>query len=533
MENRILSEEKYQEIFNKMRKMISKYYKNVSDESIKKNLDIWEKNKKPLYELLSKDPLWNDEELCLVLKTKVNRKLKLSLVKQLINCLCHNHQIVLSIKKYRIADGIRGYFNTLDEKTFDGFVKQDDLNYLQEKFQSNVGTDLKEDEILKEFEETQFACYNNACSCIFYALTLKYRVRGGQKWSKVLNKIFKGEGLDVGKTDLFNLKTTDEITGVRDYVTKNDPNWYIDYYYNYNQLFSVLSDVLCPLEYDDTIYISINPLDYLTQSHGNGWSSCHSLRGKGCYHSATLTMMNDKTTLIAYTLPQPVESDFAMENKKSRQSLFIGTNFNSIFQNTFYPLKELNEAKVVREYLEAILASANNLPNKWVKVNNSNDVSTENYLGYEDWNSGQPFVCVHLKESSDSYEIIIGEEAYTVDDPGVIIEDENSLSSIGGVCDDCECHDNDLTYLPYYNRSVCYNCLENDYYYCEDVGQYRLYDDAVYLEDLQYYVSRESEYSYCEKCGCYYSKTTYTEEYGNLCDDCLEEAVGTQDETDH
>ncbi len=533
MENSIISQEKYQSLFETMKKLISKVYANVSDLSIKKNLSLWLKNKKKLYDVLSKDPNWNDEELCLVLKTKVHRKLKLPLVREILGCLVKNHQICLDSKKYRIADALRGYLNTIDERLFDGFIKQEDIDNQKARFEQAVGRDYSDEEIIKLFEEHQYAHYSYANSCICYALILKHKIREGQKWSKVLNKIIKAEGLDVGKTDLFSLNNADEINGVRDYLNKNDSNWYIDYYYNYNQLFAVLSDILSPLEYDETIYISLNPIDYLTQSHGDNWNSCHSLRDKGCYHSATLTMMTDSSTLIAYTLSKEVDSDYSLYNKKTRQSLFIGENFNSIFQNSFYPSKDLQEAKAVREYLEEILSNENKLPNKWIKVNSIDDIEDDDYLGYCDWEAGQQFVCAHLKDSNKPYTIVIGSEAFTIDDPNSYIQCEKSLSVNLGKCADCGNEEDELTYLPYYDRSVCCCCLENDYVYCEDEGQYRLYEDAIYLEDKQYYVTLNCEHYYCEKCGCYYSEVVDSEEYGEKCEECYENLKGIKNETDY
>ncbi|MCI5582219.1 MAG: hypothetical protein MR357_00660 [Anaeroplasma sp.] len=508
-----LKEDLRSKIYNNCYNLLADSYSRVSESSLRKNLDLWAKNKKGLYDILSTSPYWNEEELCLVVKTRIYRKLNYNLFIQMMNNLMENHQVQNDVWKKGIAEGCLLISNCIRRKEFDGFVKQEELDAIRSNFTAYYSSELTNDEILAQLADKKYHGSYRSSNGIAHALIIKYKVRSGQKWCKILNKIMEGEGLNVGKTDLYNCKNYEEVKGVRDYVNKNATDWYIDYYYNYNQFFALMSDILTPTEYDETLYISLNPIDYLTQSHGDNWGSCHSLRNRGCYHAATLTMLTDTSTLIAYTLPKEYDYDFSLKDKKTRQSLFIGDNKNSIFQNSFYPSKEMNESRTVREILEEILANYNGLPNSWVKVNNCEDIDSSDYLGYCDWNCGQEFACVHLKESERGYGITIGHNAYSVDSSSEYVYNNDTLESDPSECHHCS-STSDLTYIEYYDRYVCDSCLEEYYSWCEDIQEYRLCEDCYYLVDKGYSVSEDADHYWCEETEDYYSDAAYVEGYG-------------------
>ena len=407
MEKIILNENVKERIIENSQKLLDDAYGYTVDRiSVYKNFELWAKNKKGLYDVLSTSPNWNEEELCLVVNAKILRKVNIRLAIDLLAKLCTNHQIKADDFKYKIAVALDQLFRSFNYKEFNGIVQDTELAVFDRLIQDVFG-EMNDKTMIEILDNRSILNYCKRDYGIIKALLLKYKVREGQKWSKVLNKIMIGEGLNIGKTDLYDLKCSEEVKGVRDYANKNDEDWYIDYYYNYNQFFAVLSDILSPVEYEDVIYVSINPLDYLTQSHGDNWDSCHSLRNKGCYHSATLTMMTDSTSLIAYTLPKKVDKDFALYDKKTRQSLFIGDNKNVIFQNSFYPSKDMSESKVVREALEELLANYLNLPNLWKRCNETTDIDYDDYLGYRDWEHGQEYARFHLKSSKEKYSLVI------------------------------------------------------------------------------------------------------------------------------
>lgn len=515
MEKIILNENVKERIIENSQKLLDDAYGYTVDRiSVYKNFELWAKNKKGLYDVLSTSPNWNEEELCLVVNAKILRKVNIRLAIDLLAKLCTNHQIKADDFKYKIAVALDQLFRSFNYKEFNGIVQDTELTVFDRLIQDVFG-EMNDKTMIEILDNRSILNYCKRDYGIIKALLLKYKVREGQKWSKVLNKIMIGEGLNIGKTDLYDLKCSEEVKGVRDYANKNDEDWYIDYYYNYNQFFAVLSDILSPVEYEDVIYVSINPIDYLTQSHGDNWDSCHSLRNKGCYHSATLTMMTDSTSLIAYTLPKKVDKDFALYDKKTRQSLFIGDNKNVIFQNSFYPSKDMSESKVVREALEELLANYLNLPNLWKRCNETTDIDYDDYLGYRDWEHGQEYARFHLKSSKEKYSLVIGHLAYTINDNYEYLVDEDTLEFNAGSCHHCDCRCG-LTYIEYYDRYVCNDCLDEYYCWCEDVQGYRDYDDVFYLEDKGIYVAEEESAFFCEKTNVYFSETgvIYVEDYG-------------------
>ena len=519
MEKIILKEEQQNWILQKMRDYLYDAYRNEPIENnMIKNIETWKTNKKRLYDILSTSQYWNEDELCLELNCKVKRKIDVSLAKYMINKLMDNHQIKDNRHKYEICRAIRSIFDHIDTSCFTGFITKDIIDSIETLCKPLIVSYSTKD-LIKNFDDGLFDNEERRKEFILYTLFEKHSIREGQKLCKVINKILTSEKCNIGKTDLYDLKSNEQIKGVRDYAGKDVNDWYIDYYYNYNQFFSVLSDLLSPIEYDETFYVSINPIDYLTQSHGNKWTSCHSLRNMGCYHSATLTMMNDCTTLIVYTLPDKYENHFSIRDKKTRQSLFISENNNALFQNTFYPNKDMNESDVVRRYIEMLIANYSNVENNWVLKKDTYDIDSSNYLGYCDWENGQPYYYAYLKNTDKSKTIKIGSKAYSVDKENEFVHSSESLSAYVKHCYDCE-ELGHVTYIEYYDSYICDRCLDENYHYCQDVEDYRHYDDCVYLEDLQGYYSCDYTYYYCDKCGCYYSMGYELQDGRWVCEDC-------------
>lgn len=516
----LLKHEQEQNISGKLSVLLdSAYGRDTNKNNLTKNFNLWKTNKKNLYNIFSTSPYWNEDELCIVLNSKVNRKLDFSLAQNIFKHLLENHQIREDKHKYEICRACKNLFSYINKKEFDGYINKEFIDNIEKQYYGSFEK-LSDKELIERLDAGIYDSMPCSIDAICYALVKKYSIREGQKLCKVLNKILTTEKCDIGKTDLYEARYNPQIKGVRDYVGKDSSKWYIDYYYSYNQLFAVLSDILSPVEYDETFYISINPIDYLTQSHGNNWQSCHSLRYQGCYHSATLTMMTDKTSVIVYTLPSKEASEFSLKDKKTRQSLFIGENNNIIFQNSFYPSKDMNESSVVRLYLEELISNYMNVPNKWVKTPNYDNFILDNYLGYCDWDNGQAFCAVVLKDTDKSTILEIGHKAYSVDLEDQYVHVSESLRAEYRYCSDCESLTN-TTYLAYYDAYICDDCLENNYYYCDDVNDYRYYDDCIYLEDLQKYVSKDYDCYYCEKCQCFYSKIIELEDNEFICEDCL------------
>lgn len=488
----------------KVLEMNERYDGNVSTKSLIQNLNLWAKNKESLFNLFRQSPDWNEEELCLTTQLDYVAKPDTSVLNDIFSKIRNNCN---NVYKRNIVNGLWSLLSRVENNVINDV----------ESFHvwSRSITDLN-----------SYDCTSNHSAN--YILE-KYNVRVGQKFNKVVRKVLVAE--DITPTINFY-----DSTSLRDYfngVSKRneDGNGYTTIWdYDFEKWYAKFSDLCIPRTEKRTFYISLNPMDYLTQSHGNvSWGSCHSIENDGCYHSATLTMMVDATTLIVYTLPKKVENNFWSYGKLARQSLFIGENFNVILQNVFYPSRDLLNSKLVREYLEKLICDICGFNNTWI-IPTLRDVriDTTYYLGYEDWNAGKPYECAKLKDSQQDYRITIGNKAYCVDTPYEYICEHDRMDYYEGdnYCECCERYTNeDVCYVRNYGY-VCEHCLNNGaFVWAYDVDEWCREDDCYYAEDTGDWYYYERSVHYCEDCGNYYyfsKNVCYVENVGYVCDDCMD-----------
>ena len=112
----------------------------------------------------------------------------------------------------------------------------------------------------------------------------------------------------------------------------------IDKAKDYNRLFAQYADLVTSSVRNLYFVISLNPLDYLTMSNGNSWTSCHRIKGANGYGamcaSGCMSYMLDDVSIITYV----VESlDEPMHNigKIYRQMYYYDDNF--FVQSRLYP----------------------------------------------------------------------------------------------------------------------------------------------------------------------------------------------------
>lgn len=111
----------------------------------------------------------------------------------------------------------------------------------------------------------------------------------------------------------------------------------------YNKLFSQYADMVSGLKRKMKFYISLNPLDYLTMSFGNSWSSCHTIdktnqRGmpnsySGMHCGGVMSYMLDKTSIITYVHNKATEDH--EEGKIYRNMFHFGGGV--LVQGRVYP----------------------------------------------------------------------------------------------------------------------------------------------------------------------------------------------------
>ena len=146
---------------------------------------------------------------------------------------------------------------------------------------------------------------------------------------------------------------------------------------NYNKLFAQYSDMVSGLKRKVKFYISLNPLDYLTMSFGNSWSSCHTIdrenernmpnsyRGMHC--GGTLSYMLDHTSIITYVHNHATEDH---EEGKIYRNMFHYDR-GTLIQGRIYPQGNDGATDLYKEFRGVVQEEFSKLlgPNRndWIK----------------------------------------------------------------------------------------------------------------------------------------------------------------------
>lgn len=146
---------------------------------------------------------------------------------------------------------------------------------------------------------------------------------------------------------------------------------------DYNKLFTEYADMVSGLKRKMKFYISLNPLDYLTMSFGNSWSSCHTIDKKndrgmvngyqGMHCGGVLSYMLDGTSIITYVHNKVTEDH--EEGKIYRNMFHFGGG--TLVQGRIYPQGNDGATslyKTFRRFMQIELTKLLNLnADDWVK----------------------------------------------------------------------------------------------------------------------------------------------------------------------
>lgn len=394
------------------------------------------------------------------------------------------------------------------------------------------------------------------------------RANGGQKKSRLVNKIAKLYGIDFDSPEL-------------------------------RATYAEFADAINPFIVKRHTVLSINPADFLTMSWGTNWTSCHTIDKenyhgytghaasyRGCYSSGTQSYMLDGSSFIYYTVNGKKEvEDYGKELKESRQMFHIGED--KLIQGRLYPYDQTDcdnyaepeEYTQIRVIVQRIVAELFNIPNYWtnkkgteachevsrqtgthyhdithygncnVSILRGSENTNKIHIGhnpicpncgrehdYEDW-----VTCSNCQGSGERECCNCGYETY-----------EDDMICINGnwYCTDCcfycEYHEeyepgDDYVYVNNYGNICEYALDSGDFYYCEECNEYyydvynaievdgRYYCCSECAENAGYnYVDSEDEWysseetSYCEVCGQYVLNENYNDEAG-MCNNCATE----------
>lgn len=150
----------------------------------------------------------------------------------------------------------------------------------------------------------------------------------------------------------------------------------------YNRLFAQYADMVSGLKRKLKFYISLNPLDYLTMSFGNSWSSCQTIDKKnkrnmpnsyqGMHCGGVLSYMLDATSIITYVHNHVTEDH---EEGKIYRNMFHYYD-GLLIQGRVYPQGNDGATdlyKIFRRFMQIEMSKLLKTPDDWYRKNISPD----------------------------------------------------------------------------------------------------------------------------------------------------------------
>ena len=216
---------------------------------------------------------------------------------------------------------------------------------------------------------------------------------------------------------------------------------------NYNKLFAQYADMVSGLKRKVKFYIRLNPLDYLTMSFGNSWSSCHTIDRRnernmptgysGMHCGGTMSYMLDGTSIITYVHDHATENH---EDGKIYRNMFHFNN-GTLIQGRVYPQGNDGATDLYREFRRIVqgeLARLLGINDDWVRRNCSCDANTSSFgVHYPDY--------LNFSGCNVTYPRAMPEAAGNT----VVIGHTRICVNCGQEIDDCE----DSGYLNHYQCS--------------------------------------------------------------------------------
>ena len=510
-------ERKYLE--REMIDLLEEYDYEWTDAAIETIIDTWEENKAPLIEAFKTHPNYVEGKFMIAFDTDYDRDVDTRALSSFVSWMMMNRGMIdlPSELKEQINENFDNYLPTELYFFLDSLCNYTDRTFSEEKARR-----------LNEIAPEAHA-------------------HAGQKTTRVVNKLCKYLGYD---------KLPD-----------------------YNREFAKYADALNPLKITRHTILSLNPIDYLTMSFGNSWSSCHTIDKankrnmpngyRGAYSSGTMSYLLDGASMVFYTVDSSYDgTDYFTQPKITRQMYHYGED--KLVQGRLYPANGCSADDVYKQYrnvVQEIIAQLLNVPNLWTLRKGTNPISSVVYshgTHYTDYNHFDECTLSLLKESENENYIDIGYEPicvtcgcthdredtisccksgdYQCADCGEwIYEDDVRWVDGEPYCCDCadwceyceEYHRSEVYYVRGYGN-VCEHCLGEYFTYCDCCEEYIHNDYARYIDNEDRYVcdSCYEEYYYpCAECGEVYHKADMFEHNGDYyCEDCWE--AGIDDEID-
>lgn len=353
----------------------------------------------------------------------------------------------------------------------------------------------------------------------------------------------------------------------------------------FDKYYAKFADALSPMKIKRYTVLSCHPVDYLLMSHGNSWTSCHTIDKEKrdsnssddhwsmCHSSGTVSYMLDGTSMVYYQLsPEEDENNLELKPKVVRQMYHYQDG--AMITGRLYPQGNDAYGDVYtphREIVERIISEALGVPNLW-KIEKGYSVCERHTASigthYEDYERFNTCNFVYLRGTDGQQLIEIGshpiciecgnehDNCYSVsccrthrcpecgreinldeDDYYTEIDGEYYCDECVEWCEICEAYHprSDMRYVGSTNQYVCNDCVEKDFVTCSHCGALVLETDAFQDVYGKYYCDYCFEHQVTEFDGEMYPKNEVGEctECGavclvedmidGMCPDCYEE----------
>lgn len=285
---------------------------------------------------------------------------------------------------------------------------------------------------------------------------------------------------------------------------------------DYNREFAKYADALNPLTVNRTIVISLHPIDYLTMSFGNSWSSCHTidkankrnmLNGyHGQYSSGTMSYMLDGASIVCYTVDPKITEQYYTAPKITRQMFHYGQE--KLVQGRLYPQSNdgnKDEYAPYRNVMQDVIAKIFGFPNLWTTSTDGDKMWKYTYsqgTHYRDYTRYKGCSLSRKKDSENEIAVTIGAEPICVNcgERHMFQSTINHCSLKGSVCTTCG-HEIDREEDDYYTidgHIYCADCVN----YCEDCDEYYLPSQGIYHDEYGFICRGclEAHFIHCEEC---------------------------------